>query len=274
VSALRLDVCLETVFNWLPAEERIGKIAEAGCRAVELWLHDDTCYRAGVEGPTRKDAAAMRQACARHGVAVCSLVINGPTGEPGGAPVRAEEVNRYLERVEEVIGFAAGIGCRMGITCTGNRQPELTPLRMRANLETALGRAAEIAARHDFLLVLEALNTRVDHHGYYLDASREGFEIVRAINSPHLKLLYDCYHMQIMEGNLIATATANLADIGHIHAAGVPGRHEVFAGEISYSALIAALAAEGYAGYVGLEYLPAMEDHGASLRETLAYLRG
>ncbi|OPZ86670.1 MAG: Hydroxypyruvate isomerase [bacterium ADurb.Bin429] len=272
LSAPCFDVCLETVFNWLPVEERIGRIAEAGYRAVELWMHDSTSYRAGVEGPMRKDAGAIRQACDRHDVSICCLVVNGPTGEPGGAPVRAEELNRYLERVEEVIAFAMSIGCRMGITCTGNVQFDLTPARMRANLEMALGRAAEIAARHGFLLVLEALNTRVDHAGYYLNASREGFEIVRAISNRHLKLLYDIYHMQMMEGNLTTTITANIADIGHIHAAGVPGRHELFTGEVHYPSLVRAITESGYQGCFGLEYVPAIEDHSASLRKTHAYL--
>jgi hydroxypyruvate isomerase len=265
---MKLCVCLETVFTTLPAEERIAKIAEAGYPSIEFWMMESTCYAPGSSGPMRKDAAAINQACAQHGVTVNDLVVNGP----GDSAVDGVSTNRYLERVEEVIAFANSIGCRMGITCTGNVVPGMTRAQMRANLEQTLGAAAAIAERHDFVLVLEALNTHVDHAGYYLDSSLEGTEIVRAINSPSLKLLYDVYHMQIMEGNLIQNITANLDVIGHFHAAGVPGRHELFGTEINFPAVLAAINAGGYDGCFGLEYMPAMEDHMASLQANRAYL--
>jgi hydroxypyruvate isomerase len=271
---MKLDVCLETVFDDLPVEARIAKIAEAGYTHVEFWLHDSTCYRPGVNLPGPKDPAAIRQACAAYGVTVNDLVINVPDGGIGGAPVKAEELNRYLERVEEVITFAKSIGCHKGITCTGNEQPDLTRAQMRANLENALGRAAEIAARHDFLLVLEALNTHVDHAGYYLYSSLEGADIVRSVASPNVKLLYDVYHMQIMEGNLINNITRNLDVIGHFHSAGVPGRHELFGGEINYPKIVSLLVEHGYTGCFGLEYMPLMPDHMQSLKEIKAYLLG
>ena len=105
---------------------------------------------------------------------------------------------------------------------------------MRANLENALGCAAEIAARHDFVLLLEPLNVTVDHHGYYLSSAPLGADIVRAVGSPHLRLLFDIYHMQIMAGNLISTIRKLHDVIGHYHAAGVPGRAELFGTEINY----------------------------------------
>jgi hydroxypyruvate isomerase len=271
---MKLDVCLETVFTSLLVEERIGKIAEAGYAYVEFWMHDSTCYAPGCDGPRHKDATAIRQACAQHGVTVNNLVVNGPTGEPGGAPVNPADLNRYLERLEEVIAFAKSIDCHMGITCTGNALLGVSPIQMRADLEHALGRAAAIAAKHDFLLVLEALNTHVDHAGYFLNSSLEGAAIVRDVNSPNLKLLYDVYHMQIMEGNLISNITANLDVIGHFHAAGVPGRHELFDSEINYPAVVQCIEAGGYTGCFGLEYFPLMADYAASLRDTKRYLLG
>lgn len=265
---MKLDICLETVFPSLRVEERIAKIAEAGYQYVEFWMHDSTCYAPGCDGPQRKDAAAINQACAEYGVTVNDCVVNGPTD----SLVDGVSLNRYLERVEEVIAFAKTIGCRMGITCTGNDVPGLTRTQMRANLETALAAAAEIAVNHDFVLVLEPLNTHVDHVGYFLNSSLEGAAIVRAINSPGLMLLYDVYHMQIMEGNLISNITANLDIIGHFHSAGVPGRHELFNSEVNYPAVLAAIKASGYDGCFGLEYMPAMDDHMASLTMNRAYL--
>jgi len=144
---------------------------------------------------------------------------------------------------------------------------------MHANLEQAYGLAAEIAAKRDFTLVVEPLNTHVDHAGYYLNSSDEAAEMIRAIDNPHLRLLFDVYHMQIMEGNLIAHIEKHIDIIGHFHSAGVPGRHEVFGSEINYPAVVQRIDALGYTGCVGLEYFPAMADHAASLRQTLAYLQ-
>ena len=143
---------------------------------------------------------------------------------------------------------------------------------MHKNLEGALAEAAGIAAEADFTLLLEPLNTLVDHPGYYLDSSAEALAIVRAIGSPHLKILFDIYHMQIMEGNLLATIEKNIAWIGHFHAAGVPGRGELFDCELNYPHILARIEASGYHGAFGLEYFPALSDHNQSLRDTLAYL--
>jgi len=186
--------------------------------------------------------------------------------------VNTADHGKYLESVEAAIGLAKSINCHMGITCAGNVQLGITRTQMHAALEKAYGEAAAIAAKHDFTLVVEPLNTHVDHAGYYLDSSDEGAEIVRAINSPNLKLLFDVYHMQIMEGNLIAHIEKHIDIIGHFHSAGVPGRHEVFDGEIHYPAIIRRLESLGYQGCFGLEYMPAMADHEESLKQTLAYL--
>ena len=120
-------------------------------------------------------------------------------------------------------------------------------------------------------LLLEPLNTRYDHPGYWLTSSDRGADICRKFDSPRLRLLFDCYHMQVMEGDLIKHIERNLDVIGHIHSAGVPGRHELFRGEIDYPYLMDAVWRMGYRGVFGLEYMPSM-NHVTSLRKTLAYL--
>jgi hydroxypyruvate isomerase len=178
----------------------------------------------------------------------------------------------YLEQIRKMVAFAKEAGCDKGIVLSGMSDPALPRARMRRNLEEALVGAVEIAGASGVTLLLEPLNTLVDHPGYYLDSSREGLEIVRAIRSPHLKLLFDIYHMQVMEGNLLATIEANLDVIGHFHSAGVPGRAELFGGEIDYPEIIRRLDALGYDGCFGLEYFPALDDPGESLRRNLEYL--
>ena len=121
------------------------------------------------------------------------------------------------------------------------------------------------------MIVLEALNSLIDHKGYYLDSSRIGFEIVEAVNSPRIKLLFDCYHMQLMEGNLVNNITDNIEWIGHFHSAGVPGRHELQQGETNYPRIIRAVEDAEYSGYFGLEYWPSYEAE-TSIRDTMRYL--
>jgi hydroxypyruvate isomerase len=173
-----------------------------------------------------------------------------------------------------MIDFAKVAGCRKGIALSGTVDPALSRSQMRGNLEKALGEAVEIARQGDFLLMLEPLNILVDHPGYYLDSTAEALEIVRAINSPHLKILYDIYHMQIMEGNVIATIQENIEWIGHFHSAGVPGRAEHFGAELDYPVILERIEATGYDGAFGLEYFPKMADHSESLKRIGAYLRG
>jgi hydroxypyruvate isomerase len=132
---------------------------------------------------------------------------------------------------------------------------------------------APLAERYGVTLNLEPLNTTVDHAGYWLDSSQAGFELVRRVGSPNLRLLFDIYHMQVMEGNLIARMRAHLDLIGHIHVADVPGRHQPGTGEINYRNIFCALRDAGYDRAVGMEFAPlGPSDRAAS--DALALLKG
>ena len=269
---LEFDICLEMVLTDLPYDERIRKIAECGFNAVEFWFHDSTAGSAEGGADKPKDAAVLRDVCAQVGSRVNNLVVNSPDGGVGGSPVDAGDLNKYLERLEECIAFAKAIDCIKGITCSGNCSGALSRQQMRDNLEKALAEGAAIAQKNDFTLLLEPLNVHVDHAGYFLDSSAEAADIIRAINSPNLRLLYDIYHMQIMEGNVISTIEKNLDVIGHFHSAGVPGRHELMTGELAYLEIIRRIEAAGYSGSFGLEYSPSTSDSTTSLTETRGYL--
>ena len=268
---LQLDVCLETVFPGTPAEERITRIAECGYNCVEFWMHDST--QDAPDGAQRKDPKALRQACAAAGVAINNFVVNPPDdGSTGGAPVMSETHKRYLERVAECIEFGKAAGCSKAITCAGNETPGRSWEQMRATIEKALGEAAALAEKHQFTLLLEPLNTLVDHKGYCLSSSDVDADIMRDIGSPALRLLYDVYHMQIMEGNVIDHIRRNMDAIGHFHSAGVPGRGEHYEGELNYPGILHAIEKTGYKGAFGLEYFPKLRDHAQSLRNVRQYL--
>ena len=267
-----LSVCLEPVFTQLPVEERIARIAAAGFTSVEFWHPEGTWDGHGIRTDWAKDAVALRRACQRHGVKLNDFALHAWDGSIGGSPVRPQDRARFIAQIREMIDFAREAGCRQGIVLSGIVDPSLTRPQMRQHLEQALAEAVAIAEQADFTLLLEPLNTLVDHPGYYLDCSREAVEIVRAVGSPRLKVLYDIYHMQIMEGNLLATIEQDLPWIGHFHAAGVPGRGELFGSELNYPAILAKIESLGYDGTFGLEYFPRLGDHDESLRRNLAYL--
>lgn len=142
------------------------------------------------------------------------------------------------------------------IVFSGNRRAGLSE---EAGLEnTVLGLSRNVKAAEDagVTLAMELLNS-VDHPGYQCDRTAWGIEVCRRIASPQMKLLYDIYHMQVMEGDLIRTIQTNHSEFAHYHTAGNPGRHELDqAQEIYYPPIFQAIAATGYAGFIGHEFLP------------------
>ena len=170
-----------------------------------------------------------------------------------------------------MLDFANEIGCPRGIILSGMIQEDLTVEQMNQNLRTAYSKAARMAEKAGVVLVIEPLNSLVDHGGYYLDKTEEAVKIIGEINSPNLKLLFDVYHMQIMQGNILDFIEKNIDIIGHFHSAGVPGRAELFDTEVNYPIIIKKIDELGYDGCFGLEYFPKL-DCTESLKKTLEYL--
>jgi hydroxypyruvate isomerase len=253
---IEIDVCMETVFPDTPFLERLPRIAAAGFRAVEAWfpeLHmgDDSF-------------GLLRRACDAAHLRMNDIVVNSPDASIGGSIVDPAERSKYLERVGLTLERCRELGCALAITCTGNAVARLSREAQRRSLVDGLRAAGDLAALAGVTLVLEPLNTLVDHAGYFLDSPEEGAAVIREVAHPSVRLLYDVYHMQIMRGNVTATIRANLDIIRHFHSAGVPGRHELDRGELHYPGIVDAIAAAGYSGSFGLEYFPA-EDSAASL---------
>ena len=142
------------------------------------------------------------------------------------------------------------------IVFSGNREGMHDHEGMK-NTIAGLQRMAPLAEAAGVTLVMELLNSKVDHADYMCDRTAWGVEVCKAVNSPRVKLLYDIYHMQIMEGDVIRTIRDHIAWIGHMHTAGNPGRHELDeTQELYYPAIARAIAESGYAGYVGQEFMP------------------
>lgn len=137
----------------------------------------------------------------------------------------------------------------------------------------ALKEARPILEEYGITLMIEPLNTYVDHPGYYLWSSKEAFDLIREADHPLIKVVYDIYHQQIMEGNIIPTVTQNLDCIAHLHAAGHPGRHELQYGESDYRVIFSAIDKAGYGGACGLEYHPLLPNEESLLRFRDIYLK-
>jgi hydroxypyruvate isomerase len=228
---------------------------------VETWLGGDAVQ-----------LQTVGKACKANDMELVSIVMNFATDD-AVAPVRADSLDAFLERIDQYSDNALGAGCKSGIVTSGNLFDDMSPDEHKKNLTEAMRKAGELAARKGFRLNLEPLNTLVDHAGYYLDCRQTAVDIVNDVALDNVKILYDVYHMEIMTGNQVDFITKNIDYIGHFHSAGVPGRHELFNGETNYPFILEAIEKSGYKGYFGLEYMPLLEDS-ESLCKTLNYLQG
>ena len=267
----RISVCLETVFTDLSYEDRIRRIAAIGCKAVEFWHSEATWDGKRINDRMPKDAAVLRDVCREAEVKLVGFAVNGWDGLYGGCPVKAEDRGRFLEQVHRMLDFASVAGCTSGIIMPGLLQPGVSRTAMRDNMQRAFSEALTLAEKRGFTLLVEPLNTLVDHRGFFLDSAAEAAEIVRGLKSPFAKMLYDVYHMQIMSGNVVDTIRSIVDIIGHMHVAGVPGRAEPDRCELDYPFIFRSAEELGYKGWFGLEYFPKLPSE-ESLRRQIGVL--
>jgi hydroxypyruvate isomerase len=156
------------------------------------------------------------------------------------------------------------------IAMFGNRNAQIDESAAIANCVAGLSKIVPLAAELSVTICVELLNSKVDHAGYQGDRTAFGVAVMQGVNSPRVKLLYDIYHMQIMEGDVIRTIRDNIQWIGHFHTGGVPGRHEINeTQELNYHAIAAAIADLDYHGYIAHEFVPTRSDAFASLAEAV-----
>jgi hydroxypyruvate isomerase len=189
----------------------------------------------------------------------------------GAIPVGFNRLNQHDKLVadgEAMIPKAAAAGVQKIVVFSGNRGG-ISDGEGIANCITGLKRLMPVAEQHGVVLCMEMLNSKVDHKDYHADHTAWAVEVAKGVNSPSFRLLYDIYHMQVMEGDVIATITANLPWIGHFHTAGVPGRNEIDGGqELNYRGIAEFIAGTGYRGVFAHEFMPKREGM-KSLREAV-----
>ena len=202
----------------------------------------------------------------KHGL-VCAM-CNGPDSIGYGWN-RVEHHAKLLEGFERMIPQVAQFGFPNIITFSGNRRG-MSDAEGLENCALGLKKLVPIAEKHKVTVILELLNSKVDHKDYMADHTVWGVELCKQVGSEWLKLLYDIYHMQIMEGDLIRSINDYNPYIGHYHTGGNPGRNEIDeTQEIHYPAVMRAIVATGYKGFVGQEFIPKRSDPIASLRQAI-----
>src|SRR3954463_5098143 len=228
--------------------------------SVSRWCYgkipiDDLCEAAkaigfkSIELLDEKDWEVPR----RHGM-VCAMA-NGFGTIPVGFN-RLENHDKLVADAERMIPRAAAAGVPNVVCFSGNRAG-MSDGEGIANCIAGFKRITPLAERHGVTLCLELLNSKVDHKDYQADHTAWGVQVVQGVGSPRLKLLYDIYHMQIMEGDVIATIRANFSHIAHFHPGGVPGRAEIDeTQELNYRRVMQAIADLGFTGFVAQEFVP------------------
>ncbi len=241
----RLAANLSMLWGELPFLERFAAAARAGFVGVEFLF------------PYEHETGRIAEELARHRLEL--VLFNLPPGRwdagDRGLACDPRRVGEFQEGVGRALEHAAALGCARLHAMAGLRPPGVPEERLRETYVANLRFAAAELARRGLTLLVEAINTR-DMPGYFLSTSRQALELIAEAGVPNISLQYDVYHMQIMEGDLAPTIERNLARIGHMQLAEVPGRHEPGTGEIDYGFLLPWLDRIGYAGWIGCEYRP------------------
>ena len=249
--------CIDTLYTELPWEQRFAAAKADGFDCVEFWDWRKIDLQ---ETKRRADEAG--------------IWISGFNGDADFSLIDPNERDQYLDYLRQSLETAKTLGAP-SVTIHSNALGEggivvnhydglPDEVKLCAMYET-LRRAAQLAREYDALLNLEALNVYTDHVGNYLKYTKTGAQLVRLVGSPHLKLLYDVYHMQINEGRICDTLSEYINCIGHVHIADAPGRHEPGTGEINYANVLRHLERLGYRGAVGCELFP-LEDTATAVK--------
>ena len=202
----------------------------------------------------------------RYGL-ICTMGYAGG-GEIKSALNHTENHGQIEQNCRKNIPLAAKAGVPNVITFSGNRDGASDEEGAK-NTVAGLNRLKKIAEDYGVTICMELLNSKIDHHNYMCDHTAWGVRVVQEVNSPRVKLLYDIYHMQIMEGDLIRTIQKNIDWLGHFHTGGVPGRHELDGTqEVQWDGVMRAIAATNFRGYVAHEFVPS-HDAFTSLRQAV-----
>lgn len=242
------SACIEPMYSEIPFLDRFQAAKDDGFEFVEFWSWTD------------KDLDAVKAAAEAAGIG-----ISGFNGDAELSLIDPAQKTDYLEFLKKSVAAAQKTGAR-SVTIHSNGLGEgglvindyrnLSDTVKLCTMFGTLMECAKIAEESGIQMNLEPLNVTTDHVGNYLQTTRMAAEMTRLIGSPKLKVLYDAYHMQLNEGSLCDNIRRYADQLGHIHVADAPGRHEPGTGEINYAKVLSCLEESGYTGLIGFELIP------------------
>lgn len=253
---MKYSLCIELFYKYLDFEKKIPRAALDGFEYVEFWRWADRNWN------------SLASTLKNSGTKVSAF-----SGDDEFSMINSREKSLYLKYLQDSITKALAVKCKNLVIHSDALDPntgsakeiskELSFESKLINMYEVLKSAAPMAEAAGITLVIEPLNIFVDHRNYFLSDPDLAFDIVRQVGSEQIKVLYDIYHMQIMGGNIIKTLEKNLEQVGYIHVADVPGRHEPGTGELNYRNIFKSLETAGYEGFIGFELSPSADDESA-----------
>jgi hydroxypyruvate isomerase len=229
----------------LPVPEALAKLNELGYDAYEMfdWRNPDTL-------------AVFEREHKKYNMECSCLIGNKGVSAPGCSLVNPAEREQFLKEMAACVEACKRMDCKQIVTLTGNEVPGMTREAMMQSAIEGLRAVAPMLEKAGIIATVEILNTYRDHAGYFLTTNKDGATLIDGANSPSVKILFDIYHVQIMEGNLIENIRHNIKRISHFHIGDVPGRHQPGTGEINYRNVFKAIVDLNFPGTAALEYGP------------------
>lgn len=240
----KFAVNIEMWWRKLPVLDRIRKTAELGFPAIEFWPWQG------------KPLEEMADLCDSLNVEIAQFTAWG--FRPGLN--NPENHERFIEQIEAGCDVAKKINCKKMTVVGGDDQKGMTQKEMHNHIIAGLKLAAPIAEANDVMLILEPMNIRVDHKGHCLYGSPDAVHICEEVDSSHVKINWDLYHMQITEGDLCRRLREGFEQVGYLQLADNPGRNEPGTGEVYYNRVLQEAIDLGYRDYVGLECRPKTDE--------------
>jgi len=246
-------------------DEKLATAADAGIQSVELVNeHEDW---------SDADAAKYKRLVTSYGMHIDTIFASRDWVKRPVSLVNPAHREAFLADIRHAITWAQKLDVPQIILMSGNIQPGMTHEAQYASLVESAKRATDLAAAADVTLIIENLNSKVNHPGYFLTSAAEALKAVREVDHPRFRFLYDLYHEYVQNGDPLPVMKEAEPYVAVYHVADAPGRHDPGTGEMKWIDLYTAIGKSSYAGYVALEYLPVPVDQAASLIKAVTAMR-
>jgi len=246
-------------------DEKLATAADAGIQSVELVNeHEDW---------SDSDAAKYKRMVRSYNMHMDTILASRDWVKRPVSLVNPAHRDAFLADVRHAIGWAKKLDVPQIILMSGNVQPDMTHEAQYASLVESAKRATDLAEAAEVTLIIENLNSKVNHPSYFLTSAAEALKAVKEVDNPHFRFLYDLYHEEVQNGDALSIVKDAEPYVNVFHVADAPGRHDPGTGEMKWAELYTAIARSNYSNYIALEYLPVPVDQASSLIKAVTAMR-